>query len=473
MESASYFLGRFHPLLVHLPIGILLLAFFFECVSFHNKYKKLKAAVKPSLLAGAFFAILSCITGFFLKQEGGYPDNTVNLHQYSGIATAVFATLLYVLAIRFKTFYADPVKRKRVRLMLFIPLVVLVSVTGHLGGSLTHGEEYLFASPFLSETEPDPAAKIRAIADIDSVILFKDVIRPVVEAHCFTCHSSGKQKGQLRLDHPDFILHGGKHGAVLIPGLPDSSELYKRLMLPLEDEHHMPPNERPQLTSTEIALIMLWIEEGANFEKPVYSFANSDKIKTYLSFYKAKSGTETVMPDQDIREADGKLVQQLKDSGLIVMPVGSGSNYLRINFVNARTVNDDVLRLLSEIRDHIVWLNLGHTNISSEQLKMIGTFKNLHVLYLNDTPITDEGIKQLVNLSSLRFLNLVNTRIRDQSFDALKAIEKLQRLYLYQTDVTSGGIEKFTKESKIIELDTGKYQLQVLPTDTIVFKPKI
>jgi len=59
MEIVMQFLGRFHPLIVHLPIGFLLLAFIFECLSLLDTYKKLKVAVKPSLLLGAAFAVVA------------------------------------------------------------------------------------------------------------------------------------------------------------------------------------------------------------------------------------------------------------------------------------------------------------------------------------------------------------------------------------------------------------------------------
>ena len=97
-------------------------------------------------------------------------------------------------------------------------------------------------------------------------------MRATMRARECYCHSSSKQKGDLRLDKEEFIMRGGKNGLVIKDGPVDSSSLYKRLILPLEDEDHMPPNEKPQLSSSEIALIQYWIEDHADFTKPVSEF---------------------------------------------------------------------------------------------------------------------------------------------------------------------------------------------------------
>src|SRR5690606_40752794 len=57
-------------------------------------------------------------------------------------------------------------KQKRAKLALFVPLMVCLTLTGHWGGSLTHGEDYLFAVVTLQVGESkDPVEKIRTIAD--------------------------------------------------------------------------------------------------------------------------------------------------------------------------------------------------------------------------------------------------------------------------------------------------------------------
>src|SRR5688500_14333137 len=100
MDWIIQFFGRFHPLIVHLPIGILFLAFLFECLSAFRDYRKLNAAVQPSLFLGSIFAILSIVSGIFLSREGGYDDFLLERHRNLGIATAAFTVILYFLRIR-------------------------------------------------------------------------------------------------------------------------------------------------------------------------------------------------------------------------------------------------------------------------------------------------------------------------------------------------------------------------------------
>src|SRR5687768_538203 len=118
------FFGRFHPLVVHLPIGILLIAFLFEAFSLLKGYKKLRIAVQPSLLLGTLSAVLSVISGLFLSREGGYEDDLLNAHRNAGIATALFSVLLYFLRKNSRILKREKVSGKPIRLFLFIPLML-------------------------------------------------------------------------------------------------------------------------------------------------------------------------------------------------------------------------------------------------------------------------------------------------------------------------------------------------------------
>jgi uncharacterized membrane protein len=472
MEIVTQFLGRFHPLIVHLPIGFLLLAFIFECLSLFDPYKKLKVAVGPSLLLGAAAAVIACITGYFLKQEGGYEDGIVNLHQILGITTATFSIALYVLREKLKLIVPEKKKRKKVKVCLFVPLILLLGLTGHWGGSLTHGEDYLSIMEVGSEQSDDPARKIRAIVNLDTAILYETVIQPLLEARCYSCHSSKKQKGELRLDSPELIGRGGKNGAIITAGLADSSSLYKRLMLPSEDEHHMPPNEKTQLSSTEIALIQVWIGDGASFTKTVSGFTHTDKLITYLKSFQS-SAEESWIPEAEVSEADKKGLETLKAQGVLVMPVSASSNYLAVNFVNARSVTDAMLSALTQMKDQVIYLNLGFTSITDEQMTKIGELQNLRMLHLNNTAITDKGISSIHNLKALRNLNLVGTSTTDSTLAVLKKMDQLKNVYLYQTRMSQAAMKDYASSASKLFVDTGNYQVRKLPTDTIIYKRKI
>ena len=94
-------------------------------------------------------------------------------------------------------------------------------------------------------------------------ILFSQYLKANVTAVI----TKAKRKASFRLDEPAFILKGGKDGEVIKPGNADESDMIKRLLLPRNDEDHMPPKEKPQLKDNEIALMHWWIATGATFDK--------------------------------------------------------------------------------------------------------------------------------------------------------------------------------------------------------------
>ncbi|MEX2232811.1 MAG: c-type cytochrome domain-containing protein [Cyclobacteriaceae bacterium] len=470
MDFITAFFGRFHPLLVHLPIGILFLAFLFECLSLKRNHSGLKKAVQPALFWGSLFAIAAATSGYFLRQEGGYEEDLANLHQNFGIATAFFSLVLYVLRRKLKFWIIDPVKRKQVRVLIFIPVILLLSLTGHFGGSLTHGEDYLSAVISFEVREPiDPAVRIQAIANIQEAVLYDDVIQPILEARCYDCHSSTKQKGELRLDKEEFIIKGGKNGDVIRDGPADSSALYSRLLLPLEDEHHMPPNEKPQLSSSEIALIQYWIEEKAHFDKPVSQFRSDEKITAIIQSLQ-EAPRQSWVPKEDVSEAKEKTLRNLNDLKITPMPLAAGNNYLMVTFSGLPEITDEQTKSLQEINQQLVWLNLSQTRISDQQLAEISKLTNLRVLYLNNTGITDSGLSQLEQLSNLRLLSLVGTGITDESIPTFLKLKTLTNLFLYQSSVTDSGIKRIMEGLEEIKVDTGNYVLKPLATDTIVYK---
>jgi uncharacterized membrane protein len=472
MEWIVQFFGRFHPLVVHLPIGILFLAFLFECLSSFERFKSLASAVQATLLIGSVFAIAAVVTGLFLSGEGGYDDTVLQRHQNFGVATAAFAVMLYLFGLKSMSFFRSEKKVKNARIILSMIMVTLLSVTGHLGGSMTHGEEYLF-EPLIANQVSDPITKVKAIANTDDAILYRDVIEPILSSKCYSCHSSKKKKGDLRLDGIEFISQGGKHGAIIEGNIPDSSNLYRRLMLPMDDEDHMPPNESSQLSSVEIALIKTWIEEGSSFDKKIQSFAQSKKIKNYISSLLTQLDQVSLIPAEEVSAADSEALKKLKDKGVLILPLGNETNYLSVSFVNARSVTDTDLQLLLPLTKQLLWLNLARTNITDEGAKTIAQLSSLRQLHVNYTKIGDDGVKYFTTLPELNYLNLVGTKLTDKGLSYLSGMKKMKDIFVYQTAVTAKGLSDFTTKLPDTHVDTGGYLLPQLASDTIVFKRKI
>jgi len=473
LDNFLNLIGRFHPLLVHLPIGILLLAFLFDGFSQFRKYKKLSVAVQPALFWGMVSAIAAAISGFFISQEGGYDEGILSLHQYAGITTATLSVLLFFLRKNPWVLQTERRKRKPLRFFLFIPVVILLSITGHLGGSLTHGEGFLTEFSTSSANTIDPTVKIKAVANVGDAILYQDVIQPILEAKCYGCHSSSKQKGELRLDRADLIAKGGKHGAVIEENNSDSSSLYSRLMLPIEDKHHMPPEEKSQLSSVEIDLIRLWIDEGASFEKKINTFQQVGKIDQFIRLFVEGHQQESWMPTDEVSAAKQKSLEDLRAEGILVLPMSSSNNYVSVSFINARSPKKEHFEQLLPLKEQLVSLTLSYCNFSMKDFITLKEFDHLTWLYLDHSNANDSLAQDIGSLPKLKYLNLVGTPITDQTLSRLGTMSNLRRAYLYQTNVTRNGIQNLISLLPEVRLDTGSYQLPALATDTVTYRKKI
>jgi uncharacterized membrane protein len=466
--SLSGFLGRFHPVVVHLPIGILLLAVLLHWLSRKPQFNNLQPAVSITLLLGAVAAILSCISGWLLGEGGDYDPEILNRHRWMGIGVAIIAIIYYLN-------YTQKVGQKlpaALPYILSVLLFLLITITGHLGGTLTHGEGYLTQE--ISQSATTATVK-KIIPDVQQAAAYGDIIQPVLQNKCYSCHSSSKQKGNLRLDTKAFIEKGGKKGKVLVPGKSEESEMYKRLLIdPLEKEH-MPPKGKPQLTEAEINLLHWWINTGASFDQKVKDLPQDVKIKPALIALQNNSNAPVVKPDvpeTPVDPASAEVIGKLKQKGITVVPVAAESNYLSVNFISVPMSGDSAVQLLEPLAPQIVWLKLGDTRITDAAMNTVAKLTNLTRLSLDRTGITDKGIAQLKTLSKLQYLNIVGTAISAAGLTALRGLPDLQTIYIYQSKIATADSSILRKAFPKVTIDTGGYILPILEGDTSIVKKK-
>lgn len=447
--------GKLHPLIVHLPIGILLLNVVLIFITRNEKYTSAKSILPLTLLLGALSAIGAVITGLLLSQNGDYATITLNYHKWLGISVAVLSLGMY--------FFKQQENR-----VAGITLAILLMITGHFGGTLTHGENYLFS------TDAGINKKVhQPIADIQNALIYKDLVQPVLQEKCVSCHNANKLKGKLRLDEPDFILQGGKNGVVVVAGEAEESELIKRLLLELNEKHHMPPKGKPQPTENEIALLKWWIAEGCSFDKKVAEVAQNESVKKILIAYQNEEAAPKVnefIPTAKVEKADAKTLDALKKLGIVALPIEVNSPYLSVNFISAPNTSDSLVQPLQNIAKQIAWLKLNDANISDDALQTLAKMTNLTRLSLNNTPIED--ISALANLKELRYLSLVGTKVTTQSLNPLQQLLHLQQLYLFNTSITQK--DSITIQALLPQttLDFGHYQVATLVSDTTILKSK-
>jgi uncharacterized membrane protein len=252
------FFGQFHPVLVHLPIGGLVLLGILELLA---RFSRFKDAAQNRLLILGFVAagsISAALCGWLLSQAGGYDPQLLQWHKWTGFAVALTCTVTFVLS-----WLGRP---QTYRLSLLATLAVLI-IASHFGASITHGRGFLTQyapAPLRSLLQRKAEAPVTHSTNPELLQqrVFAEAVQPILLQRCSACHGPEKQKADLRVDSLKALLRGGKSGPAFVKGKAHDSLMIHRLLLPLNDEDHMPPEGRPQPTLAEIVTLQWWIDSG-------------------------------------------------------------------------------------------------------------------------------------------------------------------------------------------------------------------
>ena len=437
-EEIVIFIGRFHPLVVHMPIGFIAAVVILQLVARFSQ-SNLRIGIGTLLWFSMITAILSTIIGTLLAIPGGYDAELLLKHRQLGLGTSI-ATIWMLCAHRSK--------RRGSGLFYSLSLLLgmgLLGATGHFGGSLTHGDDYLTA--YLPEalggkTQAEPIDP----GTTEDAALYDRVIQPILDAKCVACHNDTKSKGELRMDSFDALLIGGKKGPTLIEKNAAESLMIERAQLPLDHKEHMPPEGKVQLSEAELEAISWWIDQGAPERMSLDTDLPSDEsialMETALGFVIAEPMTP-MLPWQAAVEASAPLhhLPQLR-----IQRVALDSPALDVFFEPTTDSIDALVAQLAPIKANITLLDLGNTTFSDATLKEIGTFSNLEQLRLNNTSVTDDGIQHLANLRQLEKLSLYGTPISDAALQPLKKLPKLRQVITWNTDVSYEAAEDFKTE---------------------------
>ncbi|MBZ5856094.1 PSD1 and planctomycete cytochrome C domain-containing protein [Flavihumibacter profundi] len=270
-------LGRFHPAIVHFPIGFLYIAILLEWIGRRKKTGQFESSIYITVLVAAISSVLAVVLGLVLSNTESYGSNVLVVHQWTGIATMIFSCI---------TAYLYQKKLFRYAFLFLFASTIGVTVAGHYGAELTHGDDYLTSVLPKGEEEvvagEDGEENKFSLASLKGPITNEQVqelnfqVRTILAHNCYSCHGPGKMKGELRLDSKESIFKGGKNGIILKPGHPETSEIIRRVTLPRTHKEAM-PSKGKALTSNEIAILEYWIKQGAPWpsgpEKSLYRVA--------------------------------------------------------------------------------------------------------------------------------------------------------------------------------------------------------
>jgi uncharacterized membrane protein len=432
------FFGHLHPILVHLPIGFLLLAVLFQLLSYVKKFQHLATSVPIILLLGFVAACSASLSGLALSQTGDYDHQQLTNHKFGGFAVAIVSGVLCLMTTsHFKRRFQ---LNKKIESSISILLLIVVTYTGHQGGNLTHGSDYLSLEILVNE-------KLKKPTSVDEALLYEQVIQPILLNRCSQCHRQDKRKGKLSMQSIAELMKGGKTGPAVVAGKLNESELYKRITLDPSDEKFMPTDGKPPLTKAETAIIKWWIEKGNLVEgKTIAELKDAGEIKpeiaSYLGFINsiadaahAESVQDAVNPEIPAT-LNMTLVDSLRSEGVnvrvmlhnpvmldVTLPAGSG--------IEIASIKSDLIA----VAKNVIWLNVSDNNLKVSDLDFLSVMTNLEKLRLEKNPIEDGIAELLLGLNHLEAVNLNETRITMKSLEQLNRLPKLKRVYSWESVV--------------------------------------
>lgn len=264
----SQLFGRLHPMMVHFPIALLLVAAVMELFTLGNFRHSFRAGIRFLVTLGAISAVISAGMGWLLAENEEITGSALDLHRTVGMVSAGLSVFLLAL-LRKSKLNPSTSSIKTYRLILFLTSIG-IGVAGHFGASLTHGEDYLTeVLPQNSDQEAPQSLTIDLGTFASELSPEKEIqlvtnVRSVLAHNCYKCHSGAKIEGDLRLDEKEFVFAGGENGPIIVPGNPGQSELIRRISLSKNHKDVMPEKGK-LLSKEEIQLLTLWVEKGASW----------------------------------------------------------------------------------------------------------------------------------------------------------------------------------------------------------------
>jgi hypothetical protein len=419
-------IGRWHPVLLHFPIVLLLICIVLGLMGKDIPGKLLTVAVLASQI--------TAISGFFLGKETETKGDLLFWHQYLGAAVAIVSAVWYGIhqSSIGKSFYSRGLQ---------VVLLGLILAAGHFGGMVTHGEDFL-ALPIDKSRERIP----------DNPLIYQDVVVRILDVNCVSCHNPNKRKGKLLMTSYQDLIKGGKSGHTIQPGNPEKSELIRRLLLAGDDEDHMPPEGKKPLTPAEIQILDRWITLGATDTSRLENLKESEPLAGLI---KKLMEPDRIEKWSKLPEIADSILQHLSSDYLTITRIANNSNALSISAFMPPVYKANSLLDLKRIADNIVEFDLSGMPIGQKEMALVASCKNLEKLEIDRTPVADSDMIALQELSHLGSLKAYQTDISDISLPVFENLKNLKHLYLWETKLSQSALDKLKSLRPDLQVDDG------------------
>lgn len=419
-------LGHWHPLVLHFPIVLLIVAIFLGLTK--------KKVPHLLILAATLSALITAISGFMLGLESINKGSLLEWHQWLGSGVAILSVVWYWLI-------TNKLEKTIVTKVLQITLLVLIGFAGHYGGMVTHGEDFL-AFPknnFNGEIPENPQ-------------IYAHIIQPILDAKCVSCHNPNKQKGELLLTDFANLIVGGETGASLDFEQPEKSDLLKRILLPLTNEDHMPPEGKQQLDQNEIQMLERWVLLGASDTLMLNQLANNEPLTGLVQGLMQPNPEENWEELPTLKNED---IQKISSDYITITRIAGNSNALSVTVYAPPTYTPETVLALKPLIKNIVQLDLSGLPIGDSEMDFVATGTNLEWLEVDKTPLTDEQLEKVASLSKIAVLKAYDTKLSNKSIGTLKKLTNLKSLYVGQTKISEPTLDAFQKSRPNLKVYAG------------------
>ena len=453
----SLLLGRLHPLILHFPIVLIVMALAFEVVTRRYRWENGALMVLVILMLAALSAVVSIGAGYLLFSSGDYSGSLIDSHFQAGAiagALILFTTATYLVFLQYRRLYP-------LYLAALLASNIAVGWASHLGGSVTHGPAYLSEHlPFVFSAMPE-----RTIKSETDMRVFGDVLLPVFEGKCMSCHNDVRAKGGFVMSTLDGIRSGGDSGKPAIASdHPAESELIRRVILPEDDADRMPPEGKMPMTQREIDLMVYWIGSGASDTLTVAAARRVDSVNALLDTLLPELQRYHRMRDiQKMKEArrNAALTSLAQGLDVHIAPDTLDDSNLQVLAMKFPPAPFD-LHGFQELRPWFAAfsrVSLAGSDIDDASLYYLGQMQNVRALFLQKTRIDGSGLIYLRNLPRLEVLNLSFTTVDDRAVLELLTFPALREVYLYRTNTSPQVIEALRKYKPQVRflLEEGPY----------------